>query len=87
MANSPFTPEQLVESVVGSGRGPYQSQLPAATVSLLKEFGAHLVNSGKSENTARAYVSWCAKAMAERGAWESHVKSASRAFAHFMQGR
>jgi len=87
MRNSPFTPEQLVESVVGSGRGPYQSQLPAATVSLLKEFGAALVKMGKSENTARAYVSWCAKAMAERGAVESHVMSASKAFARFMQSR
>ena len=45
---------------------------------MLDDFVAYLVKDEHlTVNTARAYKSWVAKAMVERGAHESHVKSAS----------
>jgi hypothetical protein len=88
MAKQPLTPDQLVRSVRGSARGSHQSALPDSTLKLLKEFATYLVEvEGKSSNTARAYKSWVAKALVERGAHDSHVKSAVQALARYRNSK
>ena len=80
----PFSIDQLVASVGRSGRGSHQSQLNRATLAMLDDFVRYLVkNEGKSMNTARAYKSWCAKALVEHGAHDSHVKSAVQALRRY----
>lgn len=66
----------------------HQSKLNGATLEMLKDFGTYLVNQeGKTLNTARAYVSWCAKALVEHGAHDSHVKSAVKALGRYRASK
>jgi hypothetical protein len=66
----------------------YRSKLPQASVAALKGFVEYLIDvEGKSPNTARAYQSWAAKYMAQRGTTEPHVLSAAKAFSRFVEAK
>lgn len=88
MAKRPFSIDQLLSSVGGSAHGAHQSRLNRATLAMLEDFVTYLVkDEGKSMNTARAYKSWCAKALVERGAHDSHVKSAVQALSRYRDSK
>jgi len=88
VASRPFSIDQLLASVGRSGRGAHQSELPRATLAMLEDFVTYLVkNEGKTLNTARAYKSWCAKALVERGVHDSHVKSAVQALQRYWDSK
>jgi hypothetical protein len=80
--------EKLVASLGKSVAGAYRSRLDRGDLAHLKKFGTYLIKvEGKSPNTARAYQSWVAKALAEGGAVDSHVKSAAKAFARYWKSK
>jgi hypothetical protein len=85
MAQKSF--EKLVASVGSSGRGLHRSKLPPGDLAKIKKFGTYLKSvEHKSDNTARAYQSWVAKAKVEGGVGDnSHVKSALRAFGRYLK--
>jgi hypothetical protein len=67
---------------------PPRPRASPSSVAALKGFADWLVNSeGKSPNTARAYKSWAAKAMVERGAHDPHVLSAVKTLARYQASK
>jgi hypothetical protein len=55
---------------------------------MLKDFVTYLVrDEGKAMNTARAYKSWCTKALVEHGAHDSYVKSAAQALGRYWNSK
>jgi hypothetical protein len=55
---------------------------------MLEDFVKYLVRDEHlTLNTARAYKSWCAKALVERGAHDSHVKSAVQALERYWNAK
>lgn len=88
MASRPLSIDQLLASVGGSAQGSHQSKLNRATLAMLEDFVTYLVrDEGKAMNTARAYKSWCAKALVEHGAHDSHVKSAVQALGRYWDSK
>jgi len=84
----PFSIDQLLDAAGGAARRSHQSKLPRPTRAMLEDFVKYLVRDEHlTLNTARAYKSWCAKALVERGAHDSHVKSAVQALERYWNAK
>ena len=87
MASKPLSIEQLLASMKRSS-GSHQSKLDRSTLAILEDFVKYLVkDEGKAMNTARAYKSWCAKALVEQGPHDPHVKSAVQALDRYWRSK
>lgn len=88
MAPRPFSIDQLLNAAGVAARRSHQSKLPRPTREMLENFVTYLVRDEHlTMNTARAYKSWCAKALVERGAYDSHVKSAVQALERYWKAK